>query len=76
MIRTLRNYDDDADAEIGPSPSNVRLGVPSSDWSREELANRATAENKEIKSRENDASHYWFLGKALKPILADFGDHL
>lgn len=51
--------------------ANVRRGVPSGDWSRQELSDRAVLENQQITDREKDASHYWLLGKALLFIGAD-----
>ena len=71
MIRALLDYDDDLIADVA---SQVRTGVPNGDWTRKELAERAAMENQAITRRENDASHYWFLGKALLPIRADFDD--
>ncbi len=58
----------------GRGGASVRTGVPSGDWSRDELRDRAAAENDEITNREHDASHYWFLGKALLPIRADLDE--
>lgn len=54
----------------------VRMGVPRGDWSRDELAARADMENDQITERQNDAAHYWFLGKALLPIRAEVADGL
>lgn len=70
MICAFYSVDD----EIADGDESVRMGVPSGDWSRDELAKRAVLENEAITSRERDASHYWLLGKALLPIRADLAD--
>lgn len=70
MICASRGTDD----ELADSDTAVRTGIPSVDWSRDELTKRAVMENETITDRQRDASHYWLLGKALLPIRADLAD--
>lgn len=64
--------DDRLNAE--PDDVNIRQGVPSGDWSHQELYDRAKHENKLIGRHEDCAAHYWYLGKALLLVRRD-SDH-
>lgn len=61
----------DADSAAGASTlmvhcdADIRMGMPESGWSRDELSGRARWENEHIGQSRYCAPRYWYLGKIL-----------